>query len=379
MRPRVLFISRKWPPAVGGMESYSKTLADSLAKHCEVELLVLPGRPDGRPPSLGAYGVFVLKAMWRVFRSPKRYHHLILGDVLLFPAGLVAAATASRCSRTVILYGLDLVYQRRPGLIPRIYGLFLKAFVSTQAKFHHKVAISAHTRSLAEGVGVRDVSVIVPAIPDSALVNARPADELLPDAFNAVPRRILYFGRLIHRKGVDWFAARVLPYLPHDVTLFVVGSPTDPAYAETVARRPRVEYLGRLPDNVLSAMIVRSHVVVMPNVTSVADGDAEGFGLVAVEASALGAILVASRLQGITDAVIDGQTGTLVAAEDAVAWIEAVTSLLEEGEDARLERRRVAHAMSREAYSVERLGQAFFNLLESGYIAAPHANGAQCP
>src|SRR5690606_18121212 len=154
------------------------------------------------------------------------------------------------------------------------------------------------------------------------------ADELLPHAFIAAPRPILYFGRLVHRKGADWFATRVLPYLPEDVTLFVVGSPTEPAYAKTVSERPRVHYMGRLPDDVLSAMIIRAHVVVMPNVNSAADADAEGFGLVAVEASALGAILVASRLQGITDAVIDGQTGTLIAAEDAPAWIEAVTSLL---------------------------------------------------
>lgn len=378
-RPKVMFISRKWPPAVGGMESYSKSLADSLAKYCELELLVLPGRPDGRPPKLGAYAIFLLKAMWRVLCHARRHEHLILGDIVLFPAGLVAAATAAKCSRTVILYGLDLVYQRREGLLPRIYGLFLKAFVSVQAKFQHKVAISAHTRSLAHAAGLRDVSVVVPAIPDSTLVNSGPADELLPDAFIAAPRRILYFGRLVHRKGADWFATRVLPHLPDDVTLFVVGSATDPAYAKTVSGRPRVQYMGRLPDDVLSAMIIRAHVVVMPNVNSAADADAEGFGLVAVEASALGAILVASRLQGITDAVIDGQTGTLVSAEDAPAWIEAVTSLLEESEDIRLERRRIAYTTSREAYSLERLGQAFFNLLELGSTATPHTDSTQRP
>ena len=32
----VLFVTRKWPPAVGGMETYSLELSKELSKKCEV-------------------------------------------------------------------------------------------------------------------------------------------------------------------------------------------------------------------------------------------------------------------------------------------------------------------------------------------------------
>ena len=40
----------------------------------------------------------------------------------------------------------------------------------------------------------------------------------------------------------------------------------------------------------------------------------EGFGLVAVEAAMRGALVVAADLEGLRDAVVDGQTGIVLAA-----------------------------------------------------------------
>jgi phosphatidylinositol alpha-1,6-mannosyltransferase len=60
----------------------------------------------------------------------------------------------------------------------------------------------------------------------------------------------------------------------------------------------------------------------MPNV-QVPD-DMEGFGLVAVEAASCGALVVASDLEGISDAVVDGMTGYLLPAGDASAYATVV-------------------------------------------------------
>ena len=49
----VLFITRKWPPAVGGMETYSHRLSGELAKHVPVQTVALPGAPSGLPPGPG--------------------------------------------------------------------------------------------------------------------------------------------------------------------------------------------------------------------------------------------------------------------------------------------------------------------------------------
>ena len=54
----------------------------------------------------------------------------------------------------------------------------------------------------------------------------------------------------------------------------------------------------------------------------------EGFGLVLLEAAMRGTPTIASGIEGILDAVVDGQTGFLVPAEDADAWTERMTSLV---------------------------------------------------
>jgi glycosyltransferase involved in cell wall biosynthesis len=56
----------------------------------------------------------------------------------------------------------------------------------------------------------------------------------------------------------------------------------------------------------------------------------EGFGIVLVEASAAGKPVISTKLGGITDAVVDGEGGTLVEPEQWGEFSDAVMSLLED-------------------------------------------------
>ncbi len=64
----------------------------------------------------------------------------------------------------------------------------------------------------------------------------------------------------------------------------------------------------------------------MPNIQ--VDGDEEGFGLVALEASIRGTYVLAAGIEGITDAVIDGENGSLLPTGDAQAWAKKIKELL---------------------------------------------------
>jgi phosphatidylinositol alpha-1,6-mannosyltransferase len=64
----------------------------------------------------------------------------------------------------------------------------------------------------------------------------------------------------------------------------------------------------------------------MPNLSI--PGDVEGFGLVALEASMRGTYVLASAIDGITDAVVDGKNGSLLPAGDTSAWIDKIHELL---------------------------------------------------
>src|SRR5690606_31608244 len=79
--------------------------------------------------------------------------------------------------------------------------------------------------------------------------------------------------------------------------------------------------------------------------------DVEGFGLTAVEAPAAGSILVASRLEGIEDAVIDNVTGLLVEPGDASMWEKKLWDVLSWNEGKRDEFIKVAREALRMNYS----------------------------
>jgi len=92
-------------------------------------------------------------------------------------------------------------------------------------------------------------------------------------------------------------------------------------------------------------------ISVMPNIR--VRGDMEGFGLVAVESACSGALVIAAALEGIRDAVIDGETGILVEPERAEGYVEVIRELARDRDRlttlaARYQRQ------ARERFSVER-------------------------
>ncbi|MEI8296195.1 MAG: glycosyltransferase, partial [Alphaproteobacteria bacterium] len=62
----------------------------------------------------------------------------------------------------------------------------------------------------------------------------------------------------------------------------------------------------------------------------------EGFGTVIIEAAAMGIPAVASRIYGLTDAVIDGETGLLCSPGNAVDLANAMEKLMDPSERERL-------------------------------------------
>jgi glycogen(starch) synthase len=87
-----------------------------------------------------------------------------------------------------------------------------------------------------------------------------------------------------------------------------------------------VSFPGRVPPGVVAREINASTVVVMPSRNS------EGFGLVALEASQMGRPVIASRLGGLPEVVVDGQTGLLIEPDDVTALSDAILRLLGEPE-----------------------------------------------
>jgi len=101
----------------------------------------------------------------------------------------------------------------------------------------------------------------------------------------------------------------------------------------------------------------------------------EGFGIVLIEAMAAGAVPVASRIDGVTDFIIeDGSSGILVPMDDAVAMADAIQAL---GTDASRRATMAASAMrsARERFSDEDMCEGYLRLLR----AAPRQDRRRRP
>ena len=130
---------------------------------------------------------------------------------------------------------------------------------------------------------------------------------------------VLTVGRLHPRKG-QLLTLKALQALAPDVRsrleYWIVGGQSKSNYEATLraaaADHPdlAVKFLGNIPDEELSELYDRADIFAM---TSVNHGySIEGFGLVYLEAAAHGLPVVAHDVGGVSEAVIDGQTGLLV-------------------------------------------------------------------
>jgi teichuronic acid biosynthesis glycosyltransferase TuaC len=140
---------------------------------------------------------------------------------------------------------------------------------------------------------------------------APPGILLRPSVVDDPSRRVgvAFVGRLVPGKGVELLieaAARVRDRLNEEVV--IVGDGTERHALEALARRLQadVRFCGSLPPEGVADVLDRAAVVAVPSV------QAEGLGLVALEAMASGAIVVATTVGGLSEIVRDGETAIVV-------------------------------------------------------------------
>jgi len=81
--------------------------------------------------------------------------------------------------------------------------------------------------------------------------------------------------------------------------------------------------LAKSPIDFRDILMNAADAFIMPNI-SIPD-DVEGFGISALEAGACGLPVIASNIQGIRDAILDGITGYLVGERDVAGYISKFT------------------------------------------------------
>lgn len=350
---KVVFLTRKWPPAIGGMETYSLELTRALQDSVDLTVRALPGRPDGSAPGVGAILSFGVAWLWRLLLSGDRFDVIHGADMAVWPLVWLGRLRSPRATVVLSAHGTDMSLADRPNAAGTLYRAYMRA-AARLLRSARVVANSHATAARAKTLGFHEIEIVPLATSSTS--------RLEPDG--SPERYVLFAGRLVRRKGLSWFVSSVLPLLPPDIELKVAGTIWEECERAALAD-DRVNFLGPLGREQLAALMARALCVVVPNIP-VQGGHFEGFGLVAVEAAAAGGVVVAARIDGLTDAVIDGETGFLVESQDASKWAAKIDEIASWSHERR--RAFTSHA-SRTAlarYSWDRVARATIEIYEAG-------------
>lgn len=373
----LIFVSHPHTHTLGGVQRQSNRLFDLLANHYTI---TRASRTAGIIP--------IASQLWQWRnRATVNAHSLVYCD------DAVSAILGNR------MFGGN-----GHQLIATVHGLDVIAPLSIYQSIVQKalqrldavVCVSHATARQVRARGVRaDRIRVIPNV-------AEPASETIPKSESVFAELqqtlgidlrnkevLLSIGRPIKRKGFDLFIKTVFKQLPDNFVYIVAGPPINPpAWIETSIRfmsperrrrilvamgyyhvheelkrlsdHPRVFYLNGVSERMRNLLYAVATQFIIPNRTI--RGDMEGFGIVALEAAVRGVPIVAVGIEGIVDAIADGENGQIVAEGDSRAMIAAIRSLAAASEAERAAIGIRARSYTEKMFSLHRVGGMYLDL-----------------
>jgi phosphatidyl-myo-inositol dimannoside synthase len=312
---RLLFVTRTYPPLVGGMEKFASDFYTKYKEVGEIDLLANRGGKKALP------GFFV-KALLTIIVRSRKYDVIHLYDAVLSPL-ILLTRLVSDAKITTTVNGLDIVYSG--------FG-YQKLVAFCLKRAHRIIAISEYTAAqcVERGIPREKLTTIPVGIDPDTLDTCPESRKREIAAAVGVPmegkRILLTIGRLVRRKGHAWFVASIMPRLPAEYIYLIAGAGPEEGAISVLVRElglaARVFMLDRVSDEMKNCLYQLSDLFIMPNITVA--HDQEGFGIVLLEAGCYGVPVIASNVEGIRDAVLNGATGWLIDERDVAGFLGAI-------------------------------------------------------
>lgn len=248
------------------------------------------------------------------------------------PLGLVGPAL--KLPYMVVLHGAEITV---PGRLPgskQVLGHVLRGA-------RHVIAAGGYPAREGEHAAGRALptTIVPPGVDTKRFVPVADADRASVRArFGIAPddEVVLGMSRLVTRKGYDTVIRAVAQLAPHRPKLrLVIGSTgRDESRLRSIAAETDapVTFLGRVAHDDLPLLYGCADVFSMMCRNRWAGLEQEGFGIVFVEAAACGTPQIAGDSGGSAEAVVDGETGFVMAnPTDASALAARIAQILDDG------------------------------------------------
>ncbi len=340
----ILLINYEYPPLGGGGGNATQQTARAFARMGH-QVYVLTARCGDLPATEMDGGVTIR----RINALRRRRDRCSVFEMLAFivAALLTAPALARQWKIEAVLaffalpsapvawylkrachipYAISLQGGDVPGFDPgrmRLYHKLTGGVIS--ALWHDANAVVANSQGLATLARTHDPSATIGMIPAGAdLTGIAPKT----DYRQTGPVNLLFVGRLVKQKGLDVLITALAKMdLAIRWRLILVGDgPEWPPIAGEAARvglADRLDLRGWVTKEELPAIYRSGDIFVLPSRD-------EGMANALLEAMAAGLPVVGTRVAGTGEVVIQGETGLLVAPEDADALCAALAALIKD-------------------------------------------------
>ena len=326
-KKKILFISRAFPnpPKTGGLEKYNFELARSLEKQVNVRIISNKHGKSFLPIFLP---IAFLKSCYLILTQ--KFDLVVLGDALLSPLGLILKLVKPKQKIYSIVVGLDITYN---------FPLYTQIVSCCLNRLDKVIVISRSTKKkcVERGVEPKKIVIIPPGLDINEFKTNKTKQELkeiIEKKFNLNLKNkkvLLTIGRLVKRKGHEWFIRSVAPKLNKDTIYLIAGTGEEKENIERAINQNKlsnsVYILGWIAEEMKKYLLNYADLFIMPNIK--VRGDMEGFGIVALEASSVGLPVIAAKLEGIKDVVKKDKNGILLKAEKTDEFIKSIKFLIE--------------------------------------------------
>ncbi len=327
---KVWLIAENWPPRRGGIENYLSHIAQQLTSLGHEVRVFEPHTHRFFWPLVRPKWLPLFVSLWRQTKTDAP-------DVIICGKGLFE--------------GLVAYYLWRHSGIPYVVCTYAMEIATwevsrnTRRKLQRVVGgaraityINDETRGKLVSLGATEQQLVklLPAL-DARWLNAiaPPRAEATAQQFGITSPYIISVGRLVPRKGFDTLieAFATLDQTKYaKLKLVIVGTGPDKERLERIVAdnymQTSVVWLGDVPDKYLPALM--GGALLFALTPRDINGDMEGFGIVYLEAAAVGLATVGTTCGGVPEAVVHNQTGLLVESNNAAKTAAALVQLLED-------------------------------------------------
>jgi phosphatidyl-myo-inositol dimannoside synthase len=339
---KVLIVTNDYPPRRGGIQSFVHALAQRLpADGVVVYAPAWPGAAEfdaAQPfPVIRHPGSLMLPVPSVAARSVALLTEHGCDRVLFgaaAPLGLLAPRLrAAGAVRIVgLTHGHEAGWAALPGARSLLRRIGDEVDVLTYLAEYFRIRLARALSAEAAGRMARLTPGVDPAEFHPGTGGARVRAEL-----GIAPGRpvVVCVSRMVPRKGQDtliraWPAVRA--HAPNDPLLLLVGDGPYQRNLQRLAARLGVSgsvlLTGAVSRGDLPAYYDAGTIFAMPCRTRRGGLDVEGLGIVYLEAAATGLPVIGGDSGGAPDAILDGETGYVVAGDDIKALADRLTELL---------------------------------------------------